>query len=76
MTEIVNLISNVGFPMAMTLIMMWYIYDSNRCYEKRIQEITESHRAEMESALNVIQQNTAAIDRLTDSLERMSYENK
>lgn len=57
MENIVSVISSVGFPITMTLILLWYIYDSNN---KRKQEIDK-----MSEALN---NNTIAITKLLDRL--------
>lgn len=71
MSDIVSLISNVGFPMAMTLVMMWYIYDSNSKHAEQIKEINAEHKKEMDNAVAVIERNSEAIEKLADRIERM-----
>lgn len=39
---VTNLISNVGFPIAMCLIMMWYIYTSQSKLTEAINELRET----------------------------------
>ena len=39
---ITNLISNVGFPIAMCLLMMWYIYTSQSKLTEAINELRET----------------------------------
>ena len=57
MENIVSVISTVGFPITMTLILLWYIYDSNNKHKEEIDKMSE--------ALN---NNTIAITKLLDRL--------
>lgn len=57
MENIVSVISSVGFPITMTLILLWYIYDSNNKHKDEIDKMSE--------ALN---NNTIAITKLLDRL--------
>lgn len=57
MGDIVSVISSVGFPITMTLILLWYIYDSNNKHKEEIDKMSE--------ALN---NNTVAITKLLDRL--------
>ena len=57
MGDIVSVISSVGFPITMALILLWYIYDSNNKYKEEIDK--------MSAALN---NNTIAITKLLDKL--------
>ena len=57
MNDIVSIISTVGFPITMALILLWYIYDSNNKHKEEIDK--------MSAALN---NNTIAITKLLDKL--------
>ena len=57
MGDIVGVISSVGFPITMTLLLLWYIYDSNNKHKEEIDRMSE--------ALN---NNTIAITKLLDAL--------
>lgn len=57
MENIVSVISSVGFPITMTLILLWYIYDTNNKHKEEIDKMSE--------ALN---NNTIAITKLLDRL--------
>jgi hypothetical protein len=57
MGDIVSVISSVGFPITMALLMLWYIYDSNNKHKEEIDRMSE--------ALN---NNTIAITKLLDAL--------
>lgn len=57
MEDIVSIISTVGFPIALTLILLRYIYDINNKHKEEIDKMSE--------ALN---NNTIAITKLLDRL--------
>lgn len=57
MGDIVSIVSSVGFPITMALILLWYIYDSNNKHKEEIDKMSE--------ALN---NNTIAITKLLDRL--------
>jgi hypothetical protein len=57
MGDIVSVISSVGFPITMALLLLWYIYDSNNKHKEEIDRMSE--------ALN---NNTIAITKLLDAL--------
>lgn len=57
MGDIVSVISSVGFPITMALLLLWYIYDSNNKHKEEINRMSE--------ALN---NNTIAITKLLDAL--------
>lgn len=59
MNEVVTLITNVGFPIGLTLILLWYIYDSN-----------DKHKEEMDKMSEALNNNTLALTKLIDRLER------
>ena len=58
MNDIVSIISTVGFPIALTLILLLYIYDSNNKHKEEIDKMSE--------ALN---NNTIALTKLLDRME-------
>lgn len=59
MDNILQAISTVGFPIALTLILLWYIYDSCNKHKEEIDKMSE--------ALN---NNTLALTKLLDRMER------
>lgn len=58
LNDLVSIISTVGFPIALTLILLWYIYDSNNKHKEEIDKMSE--------ALN---NNTLALTKLLDRME-------
>lgn len=63
MSEIVDLIGNTGFPIAVSLICMYYIYKQSIM-----------HKEEMTSLLDAINNNTLALTELKDKLINVSRE--
>lgn len=59
MDNILQAVSTVGFPIALTLILLWYIYDSSNKHKEEIDKMSE--------ALN---NNTLALTKLLDRMER------
>lgn len=59
MDNILQAISTVGFPIALTLILLWYIYDSSNKHKEEIDKMSE--------ALN---NNTLALTKLLDRIGR------
>lgn len=57
MENIVNIITTVGFPIAVCLISFWYIYN-----------LTKSHKEETEKLTIALNNNTLVIQQLVDKL--------
>lgn len=63
MSEIVDLISNTGFPIAVSLICMYYIYKQST-----------AHKEEIAALYDAINNNTLALTELRDKLADVSRE--
>lgn len=63
MSEIVDLIGNTGFPIAVSLICMYYIYKQSI-----------AHKEEIETLRDAINNNTLALTELKDNLSNVSRE--
>lgn len=62
--EILNqLLSNNAFPIVACIALAWYVYRSNTENNKRIDDLTER-------VLNALNNNTAALTRLSERLEK------
>lgn len=55
--DVISVISTVGFPIAMCLVMMWYVKDLN-----------ESHKTETKYMTEALNKNTLAIQKLCAKL--------
>lgn len=70
LSAILEAITTVGFPIAMCLIMMYYVKyvtDSNKA---EIEEITNKHRSEMAEITKAVENNTIALTQLSERLGR------
>ena len=57
-TDIVSMISTVGFPIAMCVMLCWYVKSTNDSYRQDIKSLQQS-----------IDNNTAVMNKIIDKLE-------
>jgi hypothetical protein len=57
-TEIVSMISTVGFPIAMCIMLCWYVKSTNDSYRQDIKSLQQS-----------IDNNTAVMNKIINKLE-------
>lgn len=70
MTEWVQIVSTVGFPIACCGALgfyLKYVQDKNR---EQLKEMSTSHKEEIDSLKEVLANNTLALQKLTDYLDR------
>ena len=58
MADIVTLVTNLGFPIAVCLMLMWYIKD-----------ITVKHQDESKEFTDALNRNTIVLQKLCDALD-------
>ena len=68
MQDIGSLIAQLGFPIVICLLMMWYINKSNDKHLDQIMTINTQHKEEMRDVTEALNNNTLAVQRLTDYL--------
>ena len=68
--SVVTLISSLGFPIVACLGMAWYVKYQMDVYSKQVKEIREEHNKEIEKVTEALNNNTLAIQRLCDKMER------
>ena len=66
--DILDIISNVGFPIAVSLLSFYYINKTNENYRSDIKELTDKHNEESERFTDALNRNTNAIERLSEKL--------
>lgn len=67
---ILEAITTVGFPIAMCIIMMYYIKYVTDNNKAEIEKITNEHRAEMVEITKAVENNTVALTQLSERLAR------
>lgn len=70
MGDIVSLISTVGFPIVSCIAMGWYVKYTTDKNREQINEMNTQHKAEMDVLTAAINNNTLALQKLSDKLEK------
>lgn len=68
--DIVQLISSLGFPVAACIGMAWYVKYQTDANKKELKEIREMYSKRVEDATKALHENTLALQKLADELER------
>lgn len=69
MAMITQLIGSVGFPIACCIAMGYYVHEETNKQREQISEIEKRHSDEMNSITTALNNNTLALQKLTDRLE-------
>lgn len=75
--DIVNMIQTVGVPVAFCIAVGWYVKYISDQHREDVRQLNEQHRKEMNEVTQALNNNTAALQKLTDFLVyREGYEVK
>lgn len=66
---ITQLIGSVGFPIACCIAMGYYVHEETNKQRDQISEIEKRHNDEMSSITEALNNNTLALQKLTDRLD-------
>lgn len=66
---IVSMIGSVGFPIVACLGMAWYVKYQTDQNNKEVKDMREEHRAEIQRVTEALNNNTLAIQKLSDHLD-------
>lgn len=72
---ILDAITKVGFPIVISLIMMYYIKYITESHKAEIEEITSKHKDEMVEITKAVENNTLALTKLSERLAKGDREN-
>ena len=70
MEQIFSVIGQYAFPIVACVVMGWYVKYIQDNYRKDIADISIRHKDEMEKVTAALNNNTIAIQRLTDFIEK------
>ena len=70
MTEIINAITTVGFPIVSCICIAWYAKYTNDNYRNDMKEASNQHKEEMSQLSQALQNNTLALQKLCTMLEK------
>lgn len=68
--DIANLVSNVGFPVALCIYLIYNQTQIQKQYKEEQAQILKQHKEEMEMFAQSINNNTRAIEKLERSVEK------
>lgn len=71
LSALTSLISSLGFPIVMCLVLAWYIKYLTNKNNDVISAIMEKHKEESQDFKTAIDNNTKAIEALTAKVERL-----
>lgn len=71
MSDIVSLISTVGFPIVACLLLGWFVKYQTDSYREEVKELQKDHKEEVQRMTEAINNNTLALTKLC---ERMTEE--
>ena len=66
MPDILTLISNYAFPIVCCIAMAWYINQ----YRQDVKELQKEHKDEIQKVTEALNNNTLALQKLCDRMER------
>lgn len=68
--DLSQIVSTVGFPIAMCFILAWYVKTRDEAHTEQINRMSEQHREESKAMTEAIHNNTITMQRLVDILSR------
>ena len=72
MDQIWSVIGQYAFPIVMCILMGWYVKYREDKHSDEIKETRESHKAEMDKVTDALNNNTLALQHLTDYMQRQN----
>ena len=67
--DILQLIGQYAFPIVACVAMGWYVKDQGDKNREQLDKITEAHKLEIKEITSALNNNTLALQRLTDFME-------
>ena len=67
-TQMSQMIMNVGFPIVMCGAMAWYVKDTSDKNREEVRQLNEQHNDEMQKVTEALNNNTLALQKLCDKL--------
>jgi hypothetical protein len=69
MDQIFAAIGQYAFPIVACVIMGWYVKYTHDNYRTDIQELSKNHKEEIDKVTSALNNNTLALQKLTDVIE-------
>lgn len=75
MNEIMTMITTVGFPTVACIGIAWFCKYTNDNYRQDLKEANAEHKAEMDKITAALNNNTLALTKLCERMEREEKDN-
>lgn len=69
-TEVLQIISTVGFPIAACMGMAWYVKYQTDANKSEIKELRDTYAKRVEDATQALHENTLALEKLAERLDK------
>ena len=69
MSDIVNLISTVGFPITACVVLGWFVKYQTDLNNKEVADMRNEHRDEIAKVTDALNNNTLVLQKLCDKLD-------
>lgn len=68
-SAVVQIISTVGFPICMCIVMGYYIKYLNDQHKNEVEELNNSHKSETQELTKTIENNTIVMEKLSTKID-------
>ena len=68
LNDVLNVISTVGFPIAMCVFLCWYVKDSTEKNREEVNKINADHKEEVANITTALENNTIALTKLCERI--------
>lgn len=68
LNDVLNVISTVGFPIAMCVFLCWYVKDSTEKNREEVNKINADHKEEVTNITTALENNTIALTKLCERM--------
>jgi len=68
--DVITAITTVGFPIVFCLAMAWFVYDQTEKHREEVITLNDNHKKELEQITLALNNNTIALTRLCDKMEK------
>ena len=69
-SAVTQIVSTVGFPIAMCLLLAWYVKTLNDNHMEQINKLNQEHKEEVKQMTEAVQNNTLTIQKLVNLLQK------
>lgn len=76
MSDVMTMITTVGFPIVACLFMGWYVKYQTDNYRSEVKDMQKEHKDEINKVTEALQNNTLALQKLCDKLDKDVDDNK